>query len=162
MELGEAYYQGRQYDQAINQITKTFEMDPNLVGFAYHVRARAYEQKKMYAEGLADSQRWADAFKDDPLSISSVARFQARLGNRAEAQKMLDRLEELSKHRYVSSYWTATVYIGLGDKESALAALKKAYDERYFLMIWINVDPLFDPLRAEPRFIDLEQRIGLR
>jgi len=162
MELGEAYYHGRQYDQAINQITRTFEMDPHLVGFAYHVRARAYEQKKMYAEALADSQRWAEAFKDDPQPLSSVARFQARMGNRAEALKMLDRLQELSKHRYVSSYWTATVYIGLGDKENALAALEKAYEDRYFLMIWINGDPLFDSLRSEPRFIDLERRIGLR
>ena len=137
-------------------------MDPHLVGFAYHVRARAYEQKKMYAEALADSQRWAEAFKDDPQPLSSVARFQARMGNRAEALKMLDRLQELSKHRYVSSYWTATVYIGLGDKENALAALEKAYEDRYFLMIWINGDPLFDSLRSEPRFIDLERRIGLR
>ncbi|MGZ8846197.1 MAG: alpha/beta fold hydrolase [Pyrinomonadaceae bacterium] len=161
MELGEAYYMARQYDQAINQITKTFEMDPHLVGFAYHVRARAYEQKKMYAEALADSQRWADAFKDNPQAISSVARFHARMGNRAEALKMLDRLQELSQHRYVSSYWTATVYIGLGDKEKALAALERAYEERYFLMIWINGDPLFDGLRSEPRFINLVKRIGL-
>jgi tetratricopeptide (TPR) repeat protein len=161
MELGEAYYQARQYDQAINQITKTFEMDPHLVGFAYHVRARAYEQKKMYAEGLADSQRWADAFKDDPLSISSIARFQARLGNRAEALKLLDRLNELSKHRYVSSYWTATVYIGLGNKDEALRNLEKAFEDRYFLMIWINGDPLFDSLRSDSRFNDLLKRIGL-
>jgi serine/threonine-protein kinase len=161
MELGEAYYHARQYDQAINQITKTFEMDPHLVGFAYHVRARAYEQKKMYAEALADSQKWVDAFHDDPQAVSSLGRIYARMGSKAEAQKMLDKLQEISRHRYVSTYWTALVYVGLGDKDQAFRDLEKAIDDRYFLMIWINSDPLFDSLRADPRFANLAKRIGL-
>jgi eukaryotic-like serine/threonine-protein kinase len=161
MELGEAYYHARQYDQAINQITQTFQMDPHLVGFAYHVRARAYEQKKMYGEALADSQAWAAAFPDDPQALASIGRIYGRMGNRAEAQKMLDKLQEMSKRRYVSSYWIATVYLGLGDKDQALNYLEKAYQERYFLMIWINGDPLFDSLRADSRFNDLLKRIGL-
>jgi len=161
MELGETFYQARQYDQAINQITKTFEMDPHLVGFAYHVRARAYEQKKMYAEALEDSQRWAEAFHDDPQAISSLGRLYARMGNRAEAQKMLDKLQEISKRRYFSTYWTALVYVGLGDKEQALRNLEKAFEDRYFLMIWINSDPLFDSLRSDQRFADLVRHVGL-
>lgn len=161
MELGEAFYHARQYDQAINQITRTFEMDPHLVGFAYHVRARAYEQKKMYAEALADSQRWADAYPNDAQAVSSLGRLHARMGNRAEAQRMLDRMQELSKQRYFSSYWTALVYLGLGDKDRALTNLERAYEDRYFLMIWINSDPLFDSLRSDQRFTDLVRRIGL-
>ena len=75
---------------------------------------------------------------------------------------MLDKLQVLSRQRYVSTYWTALVYIGLGDKDQALRNLEKAFEDRYFLMIWINGDPLFDPLRSEPRFTDLEHRIGLK
>jgi TolB-like protein/Tfp pilus assembly protein PilF len=161
MELGEAYYHARQYDQAINQITQTFQMDPHLVGFAYHVRARAYEQKKMYAEALADSQKWADAFPDDPQAMASIGRIYGRMGNRAEAQKMLDKMQNISKHRYVSPYWTALIYVGLGDKDEAFRQLEKAFDDRYFLMIWIDSDPLFDNIRSDKRFSDLVKRIGL-
>src|ERR1041385_9198320 len=160
MELGEAYYHARQYDQAINQITQTFQMDPHLVGFAYHVRARAYEQKKMYAEPLAGSQKWADAFPDDPQAMASIGRIYGRMGNRAEAQKMLDKMQNISKHRYVSPYWTALIYVGLGDKDEAFRQLEKAFEDRYFLMIWIDSDPVFDNIRSDKRFTDLVRRIG--
>ena len=90
-----------------------------------------------------------------------MGRVYARMGNRVEAQGMLDRLQELSKQRYFSSYWTALVHLGLGDKDRALTELERAYEDRYFMMIWINGDALFDGLRSEPRFIDLVRRIGL-
>jgi eukaryotic-like serine/threonine-protein kinase len=160
MELGEAFYQARQYDQAINQITRTFEMDPHLIAFAYHVRARAYEQKRMYAEALADCQHWVAATRDDPQAIASLGRVYARAGNRREAEKMLNRLQEISRQRFVSSYWIATVYVGLGDKDQAFHHLEKAFDERYFLMVWMNSDPLFDNIRSDRRFTDLVRRIG--
>ena len=52
-------------------------------------------------------------------------------------------------------------YAGLGDKESAFAALEKSYQERIGRMVWLNVDPLLDPLRSDPRFNDLVRRVGL-
>ncbi len=161
MELGEAYYHARQYDQAINQITKTFEIDPHLVGFAYYVRARSYVQKKMYAEAVSDCQRWEQAFHDDPLAIATLGWVYGNMGKRPEAEKMLSRLREVSKHRYVSTYWFALIYIGLGDKDQTFSNLEKAFDDRYFLMIWINGDPIFDSLRSDRRFADLLRRIGL-
>jgi len=161
MELGEAYYHARQYDQAINQITKTFEMDPHLVGFAYYVRARSYVQKKMYAEAVSDCQRWEEAFHDDPQAVASLGWVYASMGNRPEAEKALSRLREISQQRYFSTYWFALVYVGLGDKDQALTNLEKAFEDRYFLMIWINGDPIFDSLRSDRRFADLSKRIGL-
>jgi eukaryotic-like serine/threonine-protein kinase len=161
MELGEAFYHARRYDEAINQITKTLDLDPNLVGFAYHVRARAYAQKKMYREAIADCQRWASAFHDDPQALASLGHVYASMGNRREAQQMLDKLQEISKQRYFSTYWIAVVYAGLGDNDRALQYLEKAFAERYFLMVWINSDPRFDSLRSDARFSDLVKRIGL-
>ena len=118
MELGEAYYHARQYDQAINQITKTFEMDPHLVGFAYYVRARSYVQKKMYAEAVSDCQRWEEAFHDDPLAIAALGWVYANMGNRPEAEKALSRLRGISKQRYFSTYWFALLHVGLGNKDA--------------------------------------------
>ena len=161
MELGEALYQARRYDEAIDQITKTLDLDPNLVGFAYHVRARAYEQKKMYPEAIADCLRWANAFHGDPFALASLGHVYGSMGSRREAQEVLDQLQEISKQRYFSSYWTAVAYAGLGDNDRAFQNLEKAFADRYFLMIWINSDPRFDNLRSDPRFADLVKRIGI-
>ena len=60
-----------------------------------------------------------------------------------------------------SPYWIAVVYAGLGDNDQAFHYFEKAFEDRYFLMIWINSDPRLDNLRADPRFADLVRRIGL-
>jgi serine/threonine protein kinase/tetratricopeptide (TPR) repeat protein len=160
MELGEAFYHARRYDEAIEQIRKSLELDPHLF-VAYHVRARAYEQKKMYAEAIADCQEWGKIFHDDPFALATLAHVYATMGKRREAEEILNKLQEISKQRYFSPYWIAVVYAGLGDNDQAFQYFEKAFDDRYFLMIWMNSDPRFDNLRADPRFANLMQRIGL-
>jgi serine/threonine protein kinase/pimeloyl-ACP methyl ester carboxylesterase/tetratricopeptide (TPR) repeat protein len=160
MELGEAFYQARRYDESIEQIRKTFELDPHFF-VAYHVRARAYEQKKMYAEAVADCQEWAKVFHDDPAALASLGHVYATMGKRREAEEILKKLQEISKQRYFSPYWTAVVYAGLGDNDKAFQFFEKAFEDRYFIMIWINSDPRLDNLRSDPRFADLVRRVGL-
>ena len=65
------------------------------------------------------------------------------------------------KQKYVSPYFIALVYVGLGEKDQAFAWLEKAYQERHPYLILIKVEPVFDVLRSDPRFQDLVQRIGL-
>jgi hypothetical protein len=80
--------------------------------------------------------------------------------NKIEAGKILDRLKELSKDRYVSAYSFALIYLGLGDKEEALGWLEKSYQDRAGSDIgYIRIDPLLDPLRGEPRFEALAEKI---
>ena len=160
MELGEAFYQARRYDEAIEQIRKTLELDPHFF-IAYHVRARAYEQKKMYAEAIADCQEWARIFPDDPIALATLAHVYATMGKRREAEEIIKKLQEISRQRYFSPYWIAVAYAGLGDNDQAFQYFEKAFEDRYFIMIWINSDPRFDNLRSDPRFADLVRRIGL-
>jgi|GEM_PF-210548 len=160
MELGEAFYMARRYDDAIEQIRKSLELDPHFF-IAYHVRLRAYEQKKMYAEAVADCQEWLKVFHDDPQALASLGHIYATMGKRREAEEILNKLQGLSKQRYFSPYWFAVVYAGLGDNDHAFQYLEKAFEDRFFLMIWINSDPRFDNLRADPRFGELVQRVGL-
>jgi len=80
---------------------------------------------------------------------------------RAEAQKVLVELKELSKRRYVEPVDIAIIYVGLGDKAQALEWLEKAYGDRSFQLTWIKVWQWFDSLRGEPRFQDLVRRMGL-
>ena len=67
----------------------------------------------------------------------------------------------MSKQSYVSPYDLAILYTGLGDKDNALAQLSKAYDDRAGWMIYLKVEPQFDPLRPDPRFQELIRKIGL-
>jgi hypothetical protein len=82
-------------------------------------------------------------------------------GRKSEARKILDELQQISKQKYVASAPIATIYIGLGNKDQALKWLEKAYDERLWEMGMLKVNPVFDPLRSDPRFMKLLTRIGL-
>lgn len=160
MELGEAFYQARRYDEAIEQIRKTVELDAYFF-VSYHVRARAYEQKKMYAEAIADCQEWMKIFPDDPNALATLGHVYATMGRRREAEEIVRKLLEMSKQRYFSPYWIAVAYAGLGDNDHAFQYFEAAFEDRYFLVIWMNSDPRFDNLRSDPRFTALVQRAGL-
>jgi hypothetical protein len=71
-------------------------------------------------------------------------------------------LLELNKQRYVTPAALANVYIGLGDKERAFFWLEKAYEERSNYIAWMKVFPIVDPLRSDPRFASLLQKVGLK
>jgi adenylate cyclase len=70
-------------------------------------------------------------------------------------------LQELAGRKYVSPYYEARIYAGLGDKERVFQLLKKAYEERSDHLLHLQNDPVFDALRKEPQFIELLGRIGL-
>jgi hypothetical protein len=74
---------------------------------------------------------------------------------------MLDELKGLSKERYVPAFSFAVIYLGLGEKDQAFAWLEKAYEDRSSLILFLKGDPIWDPLRSDPRFADLLRRIGL-
>jgi hypothetical protein len=85
-------------------------------------------------------------------------------GRRAEAQKVLDQLTARAKQKYVPAYFSARIYAGLGQKDKAFEWLEKAFDDRSIGMSFgtIAVDPVFDPLRSDPRFHDLLRRMNLQ
>lgn len=74
---------------------------------------------------------------------------------------MLDELNELSKQRYVSPISRTAIHIGLGEKERAFEWLEKAYVERVWVLGMLKVEPMFDPLRSDPRYADLLRRMNL-
>jgi hypothetical protein len=73
----------------------------------------------------------------------------AKSGQQGEALKILDELNGRSKHEYVSPYDVAIVHVGLGDKDRAIEQLNKAYDDRAGWIIYLNVEPIFDPTRSD-------------
>ncbi|HEU4767854.1 MAG TPA: hypothetical protein VFS77_10775, partial [Pyrinomonadaceae bacterium] len=80
---------------------------------------------------------------------------------RAEAEKVISRLQDLSTQQYVSPFQTAVVYAGLDQRDLALDWLEKSRQERFNRLPFIKVDPAFKNLRAEARFVELSQSLGL-
>jgi tetratricopeptide (TPR) repeat protein len=85
----------------------------------------------------------------------------ARAGKRNEALQVLHQLETLSQQKYVAAHDIAAIYAGLGDRSKAIAWLNKAYDERSYAVLLLEVEPEFDSLHSDLRFQDLVRRVGL-
>jgi eukaryotic-like serine/threonine-protein kinase len=155
-----ALYFAGQYDQAIAICKKTLELDPNFF-VARRYLGLAYEQKGMYAEAISEYQQALALSGGSTLMIAHLGHAYAASGDKIRAQQSLTELEERSKQGYVSAYLTAVIYAGLGEKEKAFEWLEKAYEERAEFLIYLKTDPRLEPLRSDPRFIDLLRRIGL-
>ena len=78
-----------------------------------------------------------------------------------EARKILDQLKERSQQTYVQPMWIAVIHLGLGEKDQAFDWMQKAYEDRSAWLVYLKVDPLFDPVRGDARFADLLRRVGL-
>jgi hypothetical protein len=83
-----------------------------------------------------------------------------KTGNQKKAREILNSLIETSKKRYVPAIAFASIYVGLGDNDKAISWLEKAYTERSSKLIYLNANPLFDPLRSDPRFKELVGRMN--
>jgi tetratricopeptide (TPR) repeat protein len=137
---------------------KTLEMDPGYY-FAHVMLGQTLEMKSAPDAAIAEYQK-ARALNDDPSVLGMLARTYGLSGNKTEAEKILNQLRELSTQRYVAAYSFALVYLGLGEKEEALRWLEQSYQDRAGSDVgWIRVDPLVDPLRGDPRFEALAEKI---
>jgi tetratricopeptide (TPR) repeat protein len=159
-EVGFTYYFAGQYDEAIAQLQKTLNLEPHWAD-AYQYLGQSYEQKKMYAKAIETLQKGIAQTERQPGLISSLGHTYAVSGDRDKAVKAIKDLQTLSKKRYVSPYWTAVIYAGLGDRDQAFAWLEKALQDRAMLLIWLNVEPQFSLLRTDARFSQLTKQIGL-
>jgi serine/threonine protein kinase/tetratricopeptide (TPR) repeat protein len=159
-ELGTAYYLARQFDQAITQLRKTLELDPSFV-FASWCIAQAYEQLGRNQEARAELSKARGISADWSSIIAELGCVYAALGQRAEAQKIIQELSERAKREHIDPVLISYIYIALGDKDQAFVWLEKACQERAGQISWLKVEPKFDPLRSDPRFTELLRRLGL-
>ncbi len=158
--LGLLPYFARRYDEAIDQFKRTLELDQNFA-FAHFFLGWAYEQKGDHAQALVEFRRAAQ-IDETPATLTYLGHGLATSGNRAEALTISAKLQSLSQQRYVSPYYLAILSAGLGEKERALDHLTTAVEEHADALVLLDVEPKFDPLRNEPRFQSLRQRIGLK
>jgi DNA-binding winged helix-turn-helix (wHTH) protein/TolB-like protein/Tfp pilus assembly protein PilF len=149
-----------QIDEAIASLQKTLELDANF-RLANMFAARAFIEKGMFAEALAATRkaRELSAASSEPIAFGAYALVKA--GKTGEARAELDELLKLSNAgRYVPPYHFALIYNALGESGKALDYLEKAFAEKDVRMVFLKVEPKWNNLRREPRFVDLMRRMN--
>ena len=153
-------YFARRYDEAIEQASRGGDLNPNW-GPGYGWMIRAYEMMGDEQRAFATYLKQAEANSVGPDEISGMKAAFAAGGLKDHWRRMLDRLLEREKSGYVQQLNVALLYARLGEKEQALARLQKAVDDRDILVCALNVEPLWDSYRTDPRFVKLVRRVGL-
>jgi serine/threonine-protein kinase len=118
-------------------------------------------QQGRLTDALAEF-RQAVAQTHSDTHLAWLAYAQAKLGHTHEARALLRELTKHAQREQVSPTTLARVYLGLGDYEQALAALRQAYEGRSDHILRINIDPVYDPLRQDPRFLEMARGMGLQ
>ena len=159
-DLAWMFYATRQYQPADDEYRKILAFLPRNTDVRGGLAEVCLRQGKV-AEAIAQYQLALESSPDDAEMVAGLASAQAVAGKRNEALLLLDRLEAMAKHQPVPATWRAFVYAGLGDKQQALAWLEKALEHRERLLLDLKVNPAYDGLRDEPRFQNLQRRVGL-
>jgi serine/threonine-protein kinase len=155
----QSIYLSRDFESAIVEYEKILKLDPGDPAFHYYL-AWAREQSGDYDKAIALHQRAIEFSDRAPIYIGGLGYSYGLARRNGEAQKILDELILLEAKGLAQPYDVAIVHIGIGNNERALDWLEKAYDARNSHMIYIKQSPQFDPLRDNPRFVSLIQRMG--
>jgi serine/threonine-protein kinase len=146
-------------DEALDTLKILTEAIPNF-WLGYLFISRVYNEKQMYDEAIAALAKAGELFPANKESTALRGYSLAKAGKLTEAQAVLDELRQSSN--YVAPYNLAMIHNGLGETETALDYLEKAYSEKNVLMVFLKVEPKWNNLRNEPRFIDLMKRMNLQ
>jgi TolB-like protein/DNA-binding winged helix-turn-helix (wHTH) protein/Tfp pilus assembly protein PilF len=157
-DLAEELLIAHRYDEAIKQSRKTMDLDPRFA-VAHYELGQAFVEKHMYNEAIAELQKAIALSGGSTTCTSNLAYAYAVSGMKNEAVRILDDLKNRSSHSFSNAPEIALVYVGLDEKDQAMAWLEKAYSERFNPGVLLR--PAFDPLRSDPRFQNLLRRIGL-
>jgi len=150
----------RRYDQAIAEGRKAALELPNFAP-AHFFLGTAYEAKGMRGEAAAEYRRASELTAGTPQAASQRGRAEALSGQRDEVLRTIEELKGLASTRYVAPSYIGTLFVLLGDKDRAFEWLDRACADRSYELLYLNVDPLYDSLKRDPRFPDLQRKAGL-
>ncbi|MEY2540306.1 MAG: hypothetical protein QOG67_4046 [Verrucomicrobiota bacterium] len=157
-DLGSTLMVSRRYDEAIAQLRLTVALDDNFA-YAHWNLGEALYLKGDKSAAIAEYEK-AASLDSDPEIMALLGRVYAETGQKDKALGALQKLKDAGQKNYIRNYLYTIIYTGLGEKGIALDYLEKAREDAETPdTTWIKVDPLFDPLRNEPRFKQLEARL---
>jgi tetratricopeptide (TPR) repeat protein len=158
--VGWAFYHGRRYDEALEQLRRTVELDANYP-MTYWILGLVLRKMGRYELAIAEGEKGVNLSGGSPLMRAELAHTLGAAWKRKEAIQILDDLMELAKQKYVPPYFFAGIYVGLGENERAIEYLEKCYEEHSHWLIYLHMDPSMDALRDDSPFQDLMRRVGL-
>ena len=158
--LGRHYLYDGQSGRALAQTKRAYEADPTfpISRLLYGMTLNAVGQ---YAEALALSEKALQDFPNNQQMLMVAGSAYGRSGRRADADRVIERFREISTKEYVIPSFVAVVFGSMGEKDKAFAELEKSIEQHDSWFRWAKVEPLFDPLRNDPRFKDLLKRMNL-
>jgi Tfp pilus assembly protein PilF len=154
---GALLYAG-QTEEALAQALATVQLDPHFpVGHIW--LGNIYAAMGKYADAMQAFERASEHYSP-PKLVATVAWLHGVSGNKAKAKKMLeDLLKRSAGGQYLSPAALASIYIGLGDKDEAFRQLQNAANDRDPWLVDLRVDPMYEPLRGDPRYLELLKRM---
>jgi tetratricopeptide (TPR) repeat protein len=158
--VGWALYHRRQYHEAIEQLNRTIELDPNYP-VTYWILGLSLRKTSCYELAVSEGKKGVELSGGSPLMRAALAHTYGAAGRVKEALQMLEELTSLAKQKYIAPYFFAGIHIGLGEHDRAMDYLEKAYEEHSHWLIYLHIDPSMDDLRGYSRFRVLMQRVGL-
>ena len=120
----------------------------------------AYSQMHRFDDAIAELEKGLTFSGRRTLMVGVLGNVYGKAGRLSDAQEVLTELRDLERQQAVPSFYFALVYVGVGDTERAIDALEQAYEERTGVMVFLKVEPIWDPLRSDPRFQDLLRRMN--
>jgi len=149
----------RRYDEAIELARKGLELEPDSA-FALAFQGVAYAEQGRRKEAVDNLERAARL--DNSLTILALqAHVLAVAGRTEQAKALLSHVQNAAKHQYFCPYEIATVYVSLGDHDTAYHLFRKGTREHADCMAWLGVEPWIDSFRSDPRYGPLLRDIGL-
>ena len=158
---GSYLYQARRNDEATTRLQKTIELDPNF-WLAYLLLGKIYFNKGKYPEAIAEFSKATELSGGNSEPISMTGYAWAMAGDPAKARAVVKELKLLSSQRYVPGTSLAALCYAVGEKDEAFTWLEQAYEDRDLRLSQLKVDPKWDAMRSEPRFVAILKRIGLQ
>jgi tetratricopeptide (TPR) repeat protein len=155
--IGTVLYCRRQYDEALTQFRAVAEMDSTFI-MNHMWPGKTCLAKGAFSEAIAEFNQEKVPWEE---SVWLLGMTYARMGQKREARKILNGLQELARQHYVSPFAFIMIHIGLGEKDQAFEWLDKACQERDFDLCMLNVDPNLDSLRGDPRLKKVVEQVGL-
>jgi serine/threonine protein kinase/Tfp pilus assembly protein PilF len=158
--IGWACYMARRYDEAIEQLERTAELEPNF-SVTYWFLSLLYRKIGRYDLAITTGEKGVKFSGGSSLMSAALAHTYGKCGKTKEARQLLCDLTELAKHKYVTPHFLAGIHIGLGENDRAIEYLEESYREHSHWLVYLHIDPSMDDLMNDPRFQDLLRRIGL-
>ncbi len=159
--LGQVYYRAGLYNQAMETLSKTLELDSGFGGTHFYIGS-IHLQNERYEETLEEFRNELELAKGWSSRIEGwIAVVYAKMGQREKAQKILDKLLERAQQEYVSKTIIAIVYFTLGENDLAFQYLEEAYSEYDSWLRLIKVDPVFSNVQTDPRYRELLRKMSI-